>query len=633
MHVPPRENNPYWPLPADYPSLTREGQRLARVNAASLNETPALQVASWDFFRRYYLFPTERGEFYDHGVEDSPECHYNWVYLWANEQFSALAAPRGLGKSTLLRERALQDLVTRRHYKIVGFYSIMTKVRTNFTKIMVQIEHNPRILEDFGALKPHRGGHGSWNKNWLLLRNGCQLMGIPVGGANLGERPNRVYFDDPENPEDHKDSKAEWLQDFRDMILSHIVPMGTKYRMPLAYVNTNYTRRTFSWWLHTTDEPRIVDHWGRLLERARWIDEDTGEYKYLAPTILTPEFLEEQYQKMGPSLFAANYLNEPTSDSEKILSVHPHLNTYTVLNPRDNTYVSPLNADSRVQTHQLTHIPQGGDIDDRTETRQIRRPFGETVAAMTRFITVDYAHTTTSMSDFSAIHVLGFENSQVHQDTLWSLDAWVGRVRPAQLIEKIRELATRWHVRTIGIEAYPIQMTWFEEFKSQLYTGWRRAGLPAAPAVVVPIKFPPHMQKEDRIKAMEWRFVQYRLKLPSREEIAQRSQESRAAYLQLYEQIQNFTEDGSLNQYDDILDTLSMHQGLTVPRRRVPTRPDVMRGHEAFEAMKSGQTQLVDGIPVTHGMDTQNLTPDVVRAFRQHTNGYFDEENNYVEPL
>ena len=60
----PREGNPFHPLPPDYPSLTEEGQREARVNAARqwlLAGTPLERgenlVSSTWFFDQYYLRP------------------------------------------------------------------------------------------------------------------------------------------------------------------------------------------------------------------------------------------------------------------------------------------------------------------------------------------------------------------------------------------------------------------------------------------------------------------------------------------------------------------------------------------------------------------------------------------------
>ena len=45
----PQMGNDFFPLPADYPELVSEGQRLARVNAVQLQGRPDLEVAAWAF--------------------------------------------------------------------------------------------------------------------------------------------------------------------------------------------------------------------------------------------------------------------------------------------------------------------------------------------------------------------------------------------------------------------------------------------------------------------------------------------------------------------------------------------------------------------------------------------------------
>jgi len=57
-------DNPWYPLPKDYPELTPEGQKQARLAALRRQDTPLEFVAAWDLFRRLYLMTTEPGVFY-----------------------------------------------------------------------------------------------------------------------------------------------------------------------------------------------------------------------------------------------------------------------------------------------------------------------------------------------------------------------------------------------------------------------------------------------------------------------------------------------------------------------------------------------------------------------------------------
>ena len=619
-------DSPVFPLPSDYDDLVTEGKRLARVNAASLRGTPELQVASWAFFRQHYLFPTPPGMFYEHGVVSSPLAHSRWVHFWASHRLTALAAPRGFSKSTLLNERTLQDIVTRPYYKVVGFHSILTKVQKAVSKLMLQIDGNERIIQDFGKLKPGRADHGSWNKHHLALKNGSQILGIPIEGASLGERPNRIYFDDPEDPRDHETNPTQSLEEFREFVLSFVIPMATNSSVSIQFVNTNYTRRTFSFWMHKTEDPRIVECWHRLLEKAEWVNQK-GEREYLWAEGITPEFLAEQKKIMGAANYAANYLNEPGTESERILTVHPNLCTYRLIDPDKNAYERPLASSAKVETCQLTawRTEQGGV--QFPEWKKFVRPWSQVVNDMRRFIMVDYADTTTNMSDYCVVHVLGFENSEVHKDTLWSLDCWAGRVRLEELTRHIYRLAKKWAVPWVGVEAYSVQGDYAERVAMDLPGMF--GGLEVAPRVL-PVKFPPKMTKADKIKRMEWRFVQFRVKLPS--DYSERPDPmARAAYTMLYDQIDNFTEDLKLLDHDDVLDSLAMHQAFG-KSRTPPLAPDMVRMGNAWELLSEGKDELEDGVPIMPGsLPLGQLTVEQLRKLRERNRE--EVEDDYVDWL
>ena len=67
-----KQDNPLYPLPADYMELSEEGQRLARVNACRMwtdtkNRTPKeiseAFVAAVRFFDLWYLVPDHANDF------------------------------------------------------------------------------------------------------------------------------------------------------------------------------------------------------------------------------------------------------------------------------------------------------------------------------------------------------------------------------------------------------------------------------------------------------------------------------------------------------------------------------------------------------------------------------------------
>lgn len=594
----PRKGNPLWPLPADYQGLSKDGQRRARVNAVQLGGRPDLEEASWQFVRKEYLYPTPKGMFYDHGVVGgSPGFHAEWVRFFYSNPITALEAPRGTCKSVVQRELAVRNLL-RPYYKTIGFYSGMQKITENFDIIMVQLSENSRIIDDFGKLKPPKGSGGTWNHHYLKLRNGAMLLGIPIKGASLGGRPNEVYFDDVEKTDELIETPSEHIDKYRDFVMSVVLPMATSAGMWVRMVNTAYSHRTFSHWVQTTNDTRI-QKWGRRIDRAYWDHPETGERTYLWPQYLTPEFLEQQIQLMGYAKFSANYLNTPTTDADRILVVHPQLNTYTTPDADGDTIINPFASRSRVRSSILT------GYDGKTpKSQEITRPWAHTLSGMRRFLMVDQATSVSTTSDFSAVHAMGIENSEQYRDTLWSLDGWMGKVRPEELVRRIYQMAIRWQVAFVGIEAYALQTEFYERMAHDL-PGMFQPGefVPR----VLPIKFPPKFEKADKIKALEWRFLQYRLKLPT-------DRGSNPFYRALFYQIENFTEDLELLPHDDALDTLAMH--LAVGKiRAAPTGPDIRQtGVDLLGHLRRGE--FVDdelGISVLSGLNFSDIPDDVLR--------------------
>ena len=75
-----QEDNPFYPLPVDYPELTPEGQRKARINACQLwtakDKTPKelaeAFAAGLRFFDLYYLHADEVTDFNPLFYDDDP---------------------------------------------------------------------------------------------------------------------------------------------------------------------------------------------------------------------------------------------------------------------------------------------------------------------------------------------------------------------------------------------------------------------------------------------------------------------------------------------------------------------------------------------------------------------------------
>ena len=611
-----KTNNPYWPLPDDYPTLTKDGARKARRNAVRLEGSPDLEVASWAFFREYYLFPTiegGRGPFYKHGAVRSPDMHFRWIYHWEANQLSVTAAPRSAAKSTLIKENILRKVVARNHWETVMFLAKQDFITTTFDDFMVQIDGNERIIEDFGALRPPSRG-GIWNHSQIKLRNGSMITGLPIMGAALGKRPHEIYFDDVEKDDSLVMSPSETIKGFQSFFFNVVYPMADDFSVRIRIVGTLLSRRTFIFWLHDTKDPRIND-WKRIFHAVTFKNE-AGEIQDEWPEKMGREWQTIQKQRMGPTAYAAQYENRPVTDAERILSIHPELNTYWTEEKDQAFETDPLNSQTTMVSHQLAGW-ENTLVEPLAIPSILTRPFGPAVAGMRRFITIDWARTVSETSDFSCIQVMGIENSGDYRDTLWSLDLWLGKKSTEEVIRRAYLMALKWQVPLVAVEAYPVQMEFADRLRHDLPAMYGEGQVPCR---VLPVKFPTAYSKPDKIAGLHWRFKQFRLKLP-----LDRSQDQ--GYSDLWFQIENFTEDLAMLRHDDALDTLAMVNAKGLFGHSAPAAPDTHLTKDPIQMLKDGEYHYESGIGVMSGMNAADIPDDVLEEmFQRHWEDAQDED-------
>jgi hypothetical protein len=610
----PRKGNKLWPLPADYgEDLTEEGRRAARVNACSIGGRPDLEVASWAYFRHRYLFPTPQGMWYKHGVVRSPNLHYQWVHDWAAYRLSILAAPRSAAKSVIVKEKILKNLLVKPYWETALFLAKQDFVSDALDTFMQQLEQNPRIVEDFGRLKPGRN-EGIWNHHQLKLRNGAMLTGLPIMGTSLGKRPHEIIFDDVEKDDSMVVCPTHLVEAFKKLLFNVVFPMAEE-GVAIRIIGTLLHRKSFLYWLWETDDPRIEDYWLRDLSAVEVTNPD-GTVGDLWTEKMGLEWRERQKAMLGPAAYAAQCMNDPGTEASRILRIHPELNTYWLGGRDEEALTDPFKSGARIITHKVTGYHLGPDGKTREPTVQrVVRPWASAVEKMKRVILVDHAKTTTTSSDFSAVHCIGFENTEESRDTLYSLDLWEGRVRPEELLRQVYLMARTWGATLVGIEEYGLQVEMYERLAMDLPQMFGEGEIPVR---VFPIKFPTHYSKSDKIKGLEWRFVQYKIKIPIDREVESEQGTINGVVVNPYgqepwglrHQVENFTEDMALLQYDDALDTLSMH--LAIGKSRTPHRVDP--GPTRLDKVKLLVAGEGDGtnIPVMSGMNAADIPRDAL---------------------
>ena len=596
MYVFPQENNPFWPLPADYETLSEEGRRLARVNAASLNGTPELAVAGAKFFRDYYLIPTPVGQWYKHGVVESPPAHYRFFAEAATQRRLLFVAPRSFAKSTLVREKILRDLCTKSHWETLLVLVRMEKVYDDFGVLMTQIESNPRIIEDFGSLKPERGGGGSWNKGYMKLKNGSAVKGAAIKSVVGGPRPHAIVLDDVERDDSMQLNPSDMKECFGSMLWNALTPMAEE-GVPILVIGSYPRPNSFIDWMATTDDPRIVRNWRRVILSV----DDDGKGGLLWEKKFDKNRIKSLIEELGEEVFDLQYRSKPGLTVKKVFTIDPQLDTYWLEGPDPAESEQPLLAkDTKI----IAYRPGKSTPEGKVVNHRVELPFADAVNKMYRFITVDYANTSKMSSDNTAIHVLGYSRFREFPGVLWSLDMDSGKFRRPEIVRRIVDMAQKWGVSHVGIEAYPIQLDIYQELMEGIYSESENRGWRVKPRG---IKFPTSYEKADKIRGIEKRFRDHLIKLP-----VHRSKSH--PYYNLFYQVMYFTDDMNLLRTDDEIDTLAMSMQMV----QRPTGTGYSReGREITDVQKMRAGNWIDpqtGFSLMTKYNINELPDEVITA-------------------
>lgn len=276
------------------------------------DDTPKKQAerkerAKWDklFFMQTYLphyFTVPFGDF-----------HEEWGDLAEiRDEVVFVAAPREHAKSTFF---TFGDPIHDICYRLRWFVLIISDSNdqaTGFTlPIRLEMEENPRIRHDFGALQSAYGRKSAtWKKNDFLTSNGVRILargkGEKVRGLkNRQHRPDKAIVDDFENDENVENPKQvekglRWLK--RAVIGS----MGAGFTF-LMVGNLFHPKSVLSQFIAEKDDD------GKRLYVSRvydcWIDHGKPDQRPLWPELWSSERLQKKHRTMGTVDFNAEMRN------------------------------------------------------------------------------------------------------------------------------------------------------------------------------------------------------------------------------------------------------------------------------------------------------------------------------------
>lgn len=595
-----REGNPWWPLPPDYPDLTPEGKRLARVNVVATRDTVMDEVNSAQFFSQYYLNHDKASWYVDYSA--SPPCHDEWSAACAKHDRVVLVASRGFAKSTKFAEFIMRDALTVPQYTGLLILNSQKKISKTLLKMQRQFSENTRILEDFGNLVPTRGQGYLKNTEILQLLNGCSIEGIPVTARAIrGERPKRILADDLEYDPKENTNIDKRIEEMENLLFDVLLPMLRK-GSALHMIGTPIRRKLFLWRLASDD------NMDERIDPERWfrgfypLVNEHGESNW--PEEYPQEEIEKKRRESGPS-FGAEYMCSPSSGEHCPLNLNQNLNGWTI-KEAIHPWLSPdpLSVDCTIQYADC--IPDKNGIINPVPVSKSWHDFNSNLL---RFLTVDPIRVPSPTSDWAVIHVFGVDR----HGQLFSLDMWAGKVRYSQLNKIMWDLAGKWRCRVLGVESIgmDIEMRYQADAYVDTFSvehGWR-------PQLAY-LQYPAGLEKEDRILALETRIKNGLIKLPYARRI------ERVTYGPLFNQIELFTPDGANLDHDDHVDTVAMAQWMLRQRKSLASKIEEL-SNDPMQLLRSG-IKNVDGIPVGSMIDLQNVNAaelmDLVgRAYKNHS--------------
>ena len=584
---------PWYPLPPDYPDLTSEGQRLARVAAVSRNGTPEECVESWALFRALYLFPLPKGDFYTKGIHPSPAAHYEWVRDLAVNQRTLIAAPRGSAKSTAItRECSLRYALTNPYYRIQLVLGTDDLVEKLMGGLKLQLEENEHIRNDFGKQKSPKGTR-IWNLHELWLPNGSAIGGISVRSGKRGLRPNMLILDDPEYNPDIDGVDTQLLKKLETLLFRELLPMLSEKDDRIMWIGTMVSRRSALWSAAMGDDDRF-SYWARRVYSMVDINPETGAPVYFWPGRWGKQYVAQRRRELGVAAFQAECLNKPVSEQERTIRIHDAFNQYEIVGQK------------------VIYREPG----EQGEAIRYEDDYQKWLDGLSLVMTVDPTFTVSAHSDFAAALVTGVDSYR----NWWILDLFLGRVVDTQFVEAIWKLGNKWRPSIVGVEAIGLQslimahlddaverkgdameMLALSEGSSEFMTPWRPR--------VFPLSYPNKMSKPERIALLCPKFSRYQLRLP---------RHLRETYPMkvLYQQLQDFTPDLSLLTHDDAIDALAGVNFCPRPHHsRVQVDLDDMTIEEQFLAGRT--TDRLTGIPLYACIGSHNVTPAMIAKMRE----------------
>lgn len=634
------EFNDLYPLPADYDSLTEEGQRRARLNACRLWLVPGLPLhtradaylAAIRFFDLWYLYPDDEADFdplfYDEPPRTSPDGHWIILRQWATGRRNVAIAPRGFAKSKLNCKDMLLRMLARPAYSFIYATSTHDNARGIGQTLKSQFLDNQRIHDDFSPDFPdHRivpkRGEAPFGTEYMQLHNGSWVRTISSQSRLRGGRPTRFRLDDPEYDPSASTSMSVLRGYIEQLLFRVALPMVFRSGAGIDWLATFVSRRHYAWHalevIDTPAGPRAVDprfdRWNRLIIPAAYEGVEGElvscwpnmwpatkakrlELAETDPWFKEADSLEEIRETVGPAAFNAEYLCKPGEAEDAYFLLREDKHGYRYENVDDHLATDPYRSSAQIVWE------RNGET--------VRKPLSQFLSEARLFMPADTSYSATSHSDYKATAVLAVD----HNNDLFALDLWAARCQQQVLVRRIFELAEKWRVPTIHPEVAGESISLWHELEAIVRTRETTVAGDAWMPAIRPVRIPSKFSKSARIASSLFRFEHGKIKFPF-----WRRREH--PWPLLFEQIESFNpeSDGGGLQHDDCIDVVcAMPQIILKGRLSEPNVRDAPDTRTILERLRDGDLRDEAGLPYLHGVPLHTLpVPDLIEFLTERT--------------
>lgn len=256
----------------------------------------------------------------------SKRIHADWGDSIERARFESLfegyLAPRDTAKTTFFSIVAPIYWLSHDRDEKIHIVQKTGDVSSVIRQIVYELEHNERLIADFGAFKPSdRNLKWSYEEGGIVEgakdKKNLSISGCGVRGANIGKRTTKVVIDDPHDPENvytlfQRDKTIAWIM---EAIMPTLTPRGSFFAVNSSYHSDDFLNRykkkeiSLTW---TTPEGAVLTKEFKIRTYDSIVDESTRETIW--PEKNSYERLMFLKKIMGSEAFNRQYRNIVQTD-------------------------------------------------------------------------------------------------------------------------------------------------------------------------------------------------------------------------------------------------------------------------------------------------------------------------------